>query len=328
MIKINDIYNQNLKSSNILVLGDIIYDKYVFGNADRLSPEAPVPIFKTDRYEFRLGGAANVFNNIVSLGARARLCGIIGNDKEGMDIRSKIIDLSGNSDLIIVSNERQTTKKTRLLVGNHHMLRIDEEITSEIEKEAEKKIFDMIAKTVDIYDLVVISDYNKGLLTCSFVRNIIDLFAGKGKKIITDPKNDFYKYSGSYLLKPNVGELSRFIGGRNIEENFDEVVRCGKAILDYGNFEHLYVTMGERGGVLFGKNFEVENASVFGGMAVDITGAGDTTLAALAIAVAAKIDIIKAVKFASFVAGISVSQFGTTAVSKNKVISHIQNISV
>lgn len=324
MFIINDIYNDALKASNILVVGDIIYDKYLFGNATRLSPEAPVPVFKPSNEEFRLGGAANVFNNIISLGVNAQLCGIIGNDKEGNNTRRKLNKLNNLSDLIIVSNERPTTKKTRLLVDNHHLLRIDEETTLEIDEKTEMKAFNTINDKIESYDLLVVSDYNKGFLKHSFIRKVIDLFVGRNKKIIVDPKSDFYKYAGAFLIKPNLKELSIFVGDNDIYNDHSSLIRHSKTVLTKGDFNYIYVTMGEKGGVLIGRNGSDQIIPALGGETVDITGAGDATLAAIAVAVAANAEIIKAVHFASCVAGISVSKAGTAAVTKSEVISSIR----
>lgn len=323
MIDIMEIYNDILKSSSILVIGDIIYDNYLFGNATRLSPEAPVPIFQQVNNEFRLGGAANVFNNIISLGANAHLCGIIGNDKEGASIKSKSINLNNPPDLIVESSERPTTKKTRLLVGKHNLLRIDQEITEEIDEETEFKAFGGINEKIDLYDLLVISDYNKGFLKHSLVRKVISLFIEKSKKIIVDPNSDFYKYSDAFLIKPNINELAKFVDDNEIHNDHILLVRYCKTILNKGNFKYIYVTMGEKGGVLVGREDSAQFIPVFGGEAVDITGAGDATLAAIAVAVAAKADIVNAVNFASRVAGISVSKAGTAAVTKSEVISFV-----
>lgn len=328
MFSIHDIYNNHLKSSNILVVGDIIYDNYLFGDAIRLSPEAPVPIFKPCNGEFRLGGAANVFNNIISLGASAQLCGLIGNDKEGTDIRTILFNLNNSPDLIFESAERLTTKKTRLLVGNHHLLRIDEEITAEIDEEIEYKAFNIINDKIDLYDLLVISDYNKGFLKYSFVRKIIKLFIDKNKKIVVDPKTDFYKYSDAFLMKPNASELYKFVDGNNIHNDHNSLIHHCKIILSKGNFKYIYVTLGEKGGILVGREETTQIVPAFGGEAVDITGAGDVTLAAIAIAVAAKADIVKTVNFASCVAGLSVSKTGTTTVTKTEAVSFIQGLGI
>jgi bifunctional protein hldE len=323
MFAIDNIYNGALKASNILVVGDIIYDNYLFGNASRLSPEAPVPIFKPCNEEFRLGGAANVFSNIISLGASAQLCGLIGNDEEGANIRTRLLSLNNSPDLIIVSSDRPTTKKTRVLVGNHYLLRIDEETTSEIDEGTENKVFNTINDKIDSYDLLVVSDYNKGFLKRSFIRKVVDLFIDKKKKIIVDPKSDFYKYSGAFLIKPNLKELSKLVGEENIYNNYSSLIHHCNTVLTKGNFDYIYVTMGEKGGVLIGRDGSAQIIPAFGGKAVDITGAGDTTLAAIAVATATNVDIIKAVHFASCVAGISVSKAGTATVTKSEVASFI-----
>lgn len=325
MFAIDDIYNDTLKASNILVIGDIIYDNYLFGNATRLSPEAPVPIFKPSNKEFRLGGAANVFNNIISLGVNAQLCGIIGNDKEGNNTRRKLSKLNNLSDLIIVSNERPTTKKTRLLVDNHHLLRIDEESTLEIDEKTEMKAFNTINDKIESYDLLVVSDYNKGFLKHSFIRKVIDLFFSRNKKIIVDPKSDFYKYAGAFLIKPNLKELSIFVGDNDIYNDASSLICHCKTILTKGNFDYIYVTMGDKGGILIGRDDSKQIIPAFGGEVVDITGAGDTTLAAIAVATAADVDIVKAIHFASYVAGISVSKAGTATVTKSEVVCFIHS---
>ena len=310
-----------MRLSNILVFGDIIYDNYLFGNVDRLSPEALVPIFQPCKEEFRLGGAANVFNNIIALGVKAELCGIIGDDREGMTIKTRLMDLNNTPELIVTDIYRPTSKKTRIIAGTHHLIRIDEEKLDEISDEIELKIYDAINNNIESYDLLVISDYNKGLLKHSLVRKVIDLFVHRNKIVIADPKCDFFKYTDAYLIKPNINELSKFIDNHNIGNNLESLYKYCQPLFSRGNFKYIYVTLGEKGGVLLNNNGIVQYVPAFGKKSVDITGAGDTTFAALAIAMAAKIDIIKAVNFASYVAGISVSKIGTATVEATEIIS-------
>ena len=320
----NEIYKNNLKCFNILVLGDIIYDNYLFCNTNRISPEAPVPILKPHKEEFKLGGAANVFNNIIALGAKASLCGVTGDDPEGMKIKSKLISLDNTPELIFTDSNRPTSKKTRVMVGTHHLLRIDDEKTDVISEEIERTINDTISKKIDSYNLLVISDYNKGVLKHSLVQNLIKIFTQRGKIVIADPKCDFYKYSGAYLIKPNINELTMFIGNPSLSNNWELLNKYCKPIFKKGNFKYIYTTLGEKGGILLKNNGGLAQVSAFGKKAVDITGAGDVTIAALAIAMAAKIDINKAVNFASFAAGISVSKMGTSIVEKSEIITLIE----
>jgi len=322
MANFSDIYNFDSNTSKILVLGDIIYDKYLFGSATRLSPEAPVPIFQPHREEFKLGGASNVFNNIASLGGVVQLCGIVGNDEEGKSIKKKVIDLNNTADLIFTEYEGATIKKTRLLVDNHYLLRIDEENIYETNRDRESEIFNIINDNIDLYDLLVISDYNKGFLGYSFTKKIVNLFIGKNKKIIVDPKCDFYKYEGAYLIKPNINELSKFVRDDRVANDYNLLVSYCNDILKEGNFKYIYVTMGEKGGILIGEDIGVQSIPAFGEDVIDVVGAGDSVLAALAIAVVADIGIIRAANFASYIAGISVSKPGTSLVNKFEIITN------
>ena len=320
MFDFNEVYNDNLKSSNILVLGDIIYDNYLFGNTNGNSPEAPVPIFKPYKEEFKLGGAANVFNNIISMGAKASLCGVTGDDIEGMIIKSKLKSLNNISELIFTDSNRPTSKKTRVIAGAHHLIRIDEEKTDIINEGMERIIFDAINRNIDLYNLLVISDYDKGVLGHSLVRNVIKLFNQRNIMVIADPKYDFYKYTGAYLIKPNIKELSTFIGNSNIVNDISSLQKKCHPVFMKGKFKYIYVTLGEKGGILLDGRGAAEYVPALGKKAVDITGAGDTALAAIAIAIVAKIDILKAIHFASYVAGISISKLGTATVDVSEII--------
>ncbi|MCL2406400.1 MAG: PfkB family carbohydrate kinase [Defluviitaleaceae bacterium] len=322
MVFIEDIYDDSLESCTMLVLGDIICDKYIFGKAERLSPEAPVPVFLPVECEFRLGGAANVFNNIKSLGVNAHLCGVVGNDKDGMDIAAMLNSLNNPCEYLLTVNDRPTTKKTRLVASGHPLLRIDNEYICVIDEMAETKVFDLISKNIELYDLLVVSDYKKGFCKRSLIEKIIDLFIGKGKKIIVDPKSDFYKYSGAYMIKPNLKELSEFTGHNVSADDLEMLSDICKTVLEEGSFNYIYVTTGKNGGVIFGKDTGLKIIPPFGEAVADVTGAGDTTLAALAVACASGTDVIKAGNFASFVAGISVSKMGTATVSKTDIIDY------
>jgi D-beta-D-heptose 7-phosphate kinase/D-beta-D-heptose 1-phosphate adenosyltransferase len=237
--------------SNILVVGDFMIDHYLWGKSNRVSPEAPVPVVEVIKEEDRLGGAGNVVNNLISLGANVIVSTVLGDENERMLklLNEKNIDTSG----IFIDENRKTIIKSRVISSSQQVIRYDKETKKSISKEYEEKIFNFVKENILKVDVILLSDYAKGVLTENLTQNIINLANKYSKKLIIDPKNNFYKYQNAYMIKPNKKELSL---ATRIEINSKEdLLKAGWALKEELNLEYLLVTLSEDGMALFGEEF-------------------------------------------------------------------------
>jgi rfaE bifunctional protein kinase chain/domain len=267
----------------ILVVGDVMLDKYLCGEVDRISPEAPVPVVRLTDTNLVAGGAANVAANIAGLGATAFLVGITGSDDEG-DLFPKVLDNSGISGKYLVkSDERPTTVKTRIIAHNQQIARIDQEsinILSEVEEENVWLKIDKLLKSVDV---VLLSDYNKGILTENLTSRLIRKANELGKPVLVDPKGKSYsKYMNATIITPNKSEVAEVceLEG-DIEKQLDE---AGQNLLTSLKLNALLITRGENGMTLMQRDGETVDFKTVAREVFDVTGAGDTVIAALAVA--------------------------------------------
>lgn len=298
---------------NVLIVGDIILDRYFTGTVDRISPEAPVPVLHQKSSFDRAGGAGNVAGNVSSLGGRATLVSVVGEDKEADDLRS-ILAAQGVKFRAVVDKERPTTCKTRLMAGTHQLARVDNEKTDQVSVDIEREIMGLILAEMPHHAIVVISDYGKGLLSPSLLSQLILAARELGLPTIVDPKNnDFRVYKGASLITPNQKELSSATGMRCFTNAEAELAmqtaadRTGSAIL---------LTRSERGMSLLTDreylHIPTQAIDVF-----DVSGAGDTVVATLAVAIAAGFSLPEAARLSNGAAGIAVSRVGTATVSQD-----------
>lgn len=300
----------------ILVVGDVMLDEFVIGNVERMSPEAPVPVINVKETKHALGGAANTANNISALGARAVVAGMIGNDAEGKLLRRLLANAGIDSSGLIVA-ERKTTKKSRLLAGAQQIARIDSEETGGIGGAEEKKLINLINKKIAGIDAVVVCDYSKGVVT----KNVADFLSGickrHGKPLLVDSKNFMsLKFGGAFVLKPNEKELANETAMKiDSERAFENAARKFYSALKP---EFLIVTRGAKGISVFdGKKFS--SMGTRAEKIVDITGAGDTVIAALALGAACGLDVFSAVELANYAAGIVIKKPGTSVASPEEL---------
>ncbi len=294
---------------NIAVVGDLILDKYIMGNTSRISPEAPVPIVEVQTEKFTLGGAANVAHNLTNLGCNVDLYGAIGEDKEGNILRELCLEKN------IVANYYQseeipTTTKTRIISRNQQMMRIDKEA-----------IFHHSPKSLAYYKkhfldstLIVVSDYGKGFCSDDFLEL---LFANKnqGCKIMIDPKGkNWEKYNGAFLVKPNITELEEILG-ISIKNTDEDLAKCGRLVYEKFNFEHLIITRGSKGMTHIGKS-HVKHYATKSVEVYDVSGAGDTAMAVMALAISMGMTIEEATVQANLASSYVVTKPLTYAISK------------
>lgn len=300
--------------ARVLVVGDMMLDHYIWGTVNRISPEAPVPVVNVTRETMLLGAAANVVNNIHSLGGQVRICGVIGRDEAGRQL-GRMLDAQGiSTEGLIVDDSRPTTVKTRVIAHNQQVVRFDRETKNGIGRNIHGRIFDTVRRSADEgLDAVVISDYCKGVVTRELVRDIVGLSKKKGFIVSIDPKvSHFGMYRGVTILTPNTKEAS--IGSRVEIEDDKSLLRAGRLLLNRLKCEAVLVTRGEHGMSLFEKNGRITHIPTMAREVFDVTGAGDTVISTLTLAMAAGASMLDAARISNFAAGIVVGVVGTATV--------------
>jgi D-beta-D-heptose 7-phosphate kinase/D-beta-D-heptose 1-phosphate adenosyltransferase len=312
---------------NILVIGDLMLDEYIEGSIERISPEAPIPVVNVfnQNADRRLGGAANVFNNLVSLGGKnISLCGIVGDDENGDILRGKLKFSHGDIDGIIVELNRPTTIKTRIIAHNQQVIRLDREERAPISKESRHKVIEYVKEKIETVKAIIISDYEKGLITEQLLREIIPRAVKKGICVAVDPKfSNFKHFKKATIVVPNVKEAQAF--ARHEVETLDDVLDAAQNIFKALDCEYVLIKMGERGMALVskkGQHITIQTAAI---EVYDVTGAGDTVISTLVLARTAGASWEEAARLANAAAGIAVSHRGTSTVALGELKKAIRN---
>jgi rfaE bifunctional protein kinase chain/domain len=303
----------NIAKAKILVVGDVMLDRYWWGNVTRISPEAPVPIVHLTKSSLAPGGAANVAVNIAGLGATPILIGAVGKDSEADQLRKILKENSVSDEYLIEIEDRPTTVKTRIIAHSQQVARVDSEVIEEIAENEIPKLKEAICRGIEMADAVVVSDYAKGVLTPSLLSAIFENCGQADKKVLVDPKGKNYsKYRGATLLTPNRREAAEAC---NLEDGQTDVVeRAGRKLIDEHQFSSVLITRGEEGMTLFLNGSSPIHFKAMAREVYDVTGAGDTVIATLAASVASGAVLEDAAKLANIAAGLVVEQVGTTAV--------------
>ncbi len=311
--RINKI-SSNLGKSTILILGDVMLDEYLYGSVTRISPEAPVPVVEINNEQLRLGGAANVANNVRSLGDEPILVGVIGEDDASIKLSQLLKEKGISRDNLIDDSERRTTIKTRIIAHSQQVVRADREDTDEISSGLEKRILDRFNSVSDKIRGVIISDYGKGVITASLLEKIIPACREEGIFVAVDPKEThFFNYSKVCVITPNHHEAG-FAAGRRIRTD-DDLNYVGKFLLEKLQADSILITRGERGMALFNANGEVDYFPTVAKKVFDVTGAGDTVIASFVSAIAAGATLKEAAVISNCAAGVVVGEIGTGTVS-------------
>lgn len=301
--------------SNIktLVVGDVMLDRYWFGSVDRISPEAPVPVLAVKREEVRAGGAANVAHNLLALGAQCNLLSVVGNDEAGNQIKS-IIDSYGAKTTLIRDDSFKTIVKLRMVAQNQQLLRAD--FDQEPSEEVLAQCLNDYQSALQGTDVVILSDYGKGGLR--HVAKMIELARDAGKPVIVDPKGDDYsRYKGASLITPNTREFETVVGKTSSEKEFSQ-----KAIelRDKLDLDYLLVTRSEKGMSLFAKDGSQTESPAAALEVYDVSGAGDTVIASMALAIVSEFSDQERLDLANTVAGIVVGKLGTAVATIDEVL--------
>jgi rfaE bifunctional protein kinase chain/domain len=305
-------------SKKILVLGDIMLDHYIWGKVDRISPEAPVPVLDVQNEEYRLGGAANVALNLRALGAQVYLCGVVGDDEAGKKIKALLKMESIDSSAVIIGKKRPTTLKTRIGAVNQQIVRLDREQRLDISAELETAIIKAMQKVIPLIDAVIIEDYNKGLLTEKIISEILKAAGKQGKLISVDPKQkNFFAYKKVDVFKPNYSEMQKNLGVIFEQEaDFNKQAVLLKKKLQCKN---LVVTRGEKGLYIYSDDSRSHQIPTFAREVFDVSGAGDTVISALTLALCEGCDIRTAAIIANHAAGVVCAKMGTAVATIEEI---------
>lgn len=298
----------------ILVLGDIMVDEYIWGIVSRISPEAPVPVVEVEDENIRLGGAANVVANIRALRGQADLVGVAGGDSMAERLLHEIEQIGVKLDGIVVDRSRKTTIKTRVVAGSQHVVRFDRESTEELDDGLGGRIQELVQDRLDHVDALVISDYGKGVINARLLEVVVPLARARGVVTVVDPKiNHFDLYRQVSVLTPNHREAMA-AWGRPIRGEAD-VAAAGRHLLDRLKVQAVLVTRGERGMSLYEGNGRVSQIPAVAKEVFDVTGAGDTVVGSMALALASRATMVEAAQVANHAAGVVVGKRGTATVS-------------
>ncbi len=311
--------SKRISKTHILCIGDLILDQYIYGNVERMSPEAPVPILSINEENFQLGGVGNVARNISSLGGKATIVGLIGKDSSSKYIEKLVKKEKNLQSDFVVDDNYSTPLKMRFLNNFTQLLRADrEKIKSKFPTSYMQKIKEKIKKHIEHCDAVIISDYKKGLVTKELTKELVELAKKSKKNILADPKSqDFKIYKGVDFLTPNQKELSE--ATNNFIDSEKEAVESGKQIIEQCKIKNVLVTRSEKGMILI-SNKKFKNFPTLAKEIYDVSGAGDTVIAVLAIMIASGFDIETSALLSNHAAGIVVGKKGTAVTTQEEMI--------
>ena len=311
-------YFSNSKNKKIAIIGDVMLDKYVYGVVNRISPEAPVQVVDVKSTEYKLGGAANVANNIKALEAEPVLIGVIGADHDSEYFLETMRKQKLSTIGIFKDKQRPTTTKTRVIAHEQHIIRVDSEVKHRLSSEMAKKILSFVKKNLKTFDSLILQDYNKGVLTPDLISKVIKMFKNAGKHVYVDPKfHNFFEYKNVTVFKPNKKEVQDILA---MPIDGDASVReAGEKLMARLDCEFLVLTRGEKGMMLFDKEKNktaVLNIPTRARKVADVSGAGDTVISTIAVMLSGGANIIEAVTLANHAAGIVCEEVGIIPIYK------------
>jgi D-beta-D-heptose 7-phosphate kinase/D-beta-D-heptose 1-phosphate adenosyltransferase len=316
-----------LGNARVLVVGDLMLDRFIYGRADRISPEAPIPVLRMDHSESMLGGAGNVVRNLSALGASSAFLTVVGDDDAGRDVTHLVAEAQRTEPFLLVERGRQTTIKTRFFASGQQLLRADQETTARTDDTTRRKIVDLTRDLLRDYNVLVLSDYGKGVLDPELVQELIGLAEAAERPVIVDPKGeDFERYRGATLVTPNKRELA--LATRQPVDGDDNAIAAAGALINACGIANVLVTRSQEGMTFVPGGGEPTHLQAEAREVFDVSGAGDTVVATLSAAVSAGIDWLDAARLANTAAGIVVGKVGTAAVFANELTAalHHQDI--
>jgi D-beta-D-heptose 7-phosphate kinase/D-beta-D-heptose 1-phosphate adenosyltransferase len=312
----------HIGSIRCLVVGDLMLDEYLWGKAERISPEAPVQVVDVVREELRLGGAGNVVNNLVALGAQVAVCSVVGEDANGRALLEDFTRRGVAVDAIFRDPARRTSRKTRVVASHQQIVRIDRESRDPLSVEIEERVCSWITGHAASFNVILLSDYLKGVLTRRVIEAVVAAARPTVIPVLVDPKGiDFARYQGATILTPNRKEAEAAAGIPILDTQ--SLGQAAGLIMAQAGLENLLVTRSEEGMSLFSRSGETVHIPTVAREVFDVSGAGDTVLASLAIGVAAGLGMAEAARLANIAAGIAVGKLGTSTVSPDEIINAV-----
>ena len=307
------------RKSTVLVLGDMMLDQYFWGRVARISPEAPVPVVEIDSESYRFGGAANVAHNVTALGATCLPVGVIGRDNSGR-ILGRLFEAKGiPADGLVVDPDRPTTVKTRIIAHGQHVVRTDREVRTDVSRSVQQRILDFVASRLAGVKGIVLEDYNKGLLVPKIIEPVIAMANRAHVPVFVDPKFDhFFNYRRVTVFKPNRKETADVLGMRLDSE--EEIEKAGRRILEKLECRALLVTLGESGMLLMEPGKPARRIPTRAKKVHDVSGAGDTVIATLAVAMTAGAKLDRAAAIANTAAGIVCGEVGVVPIDRDRLL--------
>ena len=316
---------EKLAGRRILVIGDLMLDAYLWGNAERISPEAPVQVVSVTSEEHVLGGAGNVINNLVALGAYVSAVGVIGSGPDAQLVLNQLDALGVQTGGVTQDPQRPTTRKTRIIAEHQHVLRYDREVKAEIDRHLLNQVSQSASDRIATTDLILVSDYGKGLITKQLMHSLNVAAQKHGKMIIVDPKGlDFEKYAGASLITPNLKETALAAAIDIVDHN--TLSKAARRLIKKTGIDKILVTCGKEGMVYFEGNARPYRISTKARQVFDVSGAGDTVLAVLGLGIDAGYAIKEAVALSNTAAGIVVGKVGTAPVTKTELAASLNLI--
>jgi D-beta-D-heptose 7-phosphate kinase/D-beta-D-heptose 1-phosphate adenosyltransferase len=311
----------------LLVIGDLMIDEYLWGGVERISAEAPVQIVSVTHEEDNLGGSGNVVSNLVALGAQVSAAGVVGTGADGNLVLEKFKKLGVDTRGVIQDPGRPTTRKTRVIAGHQHVLRIDRETKKDISPPVLKALVQRSNEIIPEVDVVLVSDYGKGVITKSLLKQLIATAKAHGKVIIADPKGlDFTKYSGVNILTPNKKEAGLAQGIEIIDES--TLLEVGAGILEKTGIDKVLITLGKDGMVLIENDKPPYKIKAEARQVYDVSGAGDTVIASVGLGLASGLPLEEAVTLANTAAGLVVGKVGTATITQTELTTAFTKCSI
>lgn len=309
---------KNLNEINILVIGDIMLDKYIYGEANRISPEAPVPVIEVVSEKIMLGGAGNVIKNLVSFGSKCSVISIIGDDEAGELVLDLVRELGLETNMILKEKFRKTTQKNRIIASGQQVIRFDNESRDLISEKSENSILDYLKSNIANYNAILISDYQKGMLSDTLCKSIIQLSNENNKIVIVDPKGkDYSKYKNATLIKPNLKEAEIVLNKRL--KNNSEIESGLIELKEVLNAQYVIITLAENGIAYLDNSFQILPTK--SSPVSDVSGAGDTVLSSIAICLSKKLSLQESCYFSNLAASIVVRKSGSAITTIEEIIN-------
>ena len=312
---------EGVAKTRALVVGDLMLDEYLWGAVDRISPEAPVQVVEVKRKELRLGGAGNVINNLLTLNCQVDVVSVVGDDDDGQFLLRRLTERGVHQHGVFSQVERVTSRKTRVLASNQQILRIDQETRSEISRESEERVLTYVRNSVSSFDVIFLSDYQKGVMTDRLLKEVIAIGRSAKVPVLVDPKGkDYSKYIGATLLTPNRKEAQLAAGISITDET--TLLEAGRKLRAELELEALVLTRSEEGMTVFSPDGEIHLPTVAREV-YDVSGAGDTVLSLFGLGMAQKLPLGCSAGLANLAAGIVVGKVGTSTVSAQEILDTV-----